>query len=69
MPYPLVGAHGDNQHDTLGSFRGRVQMKYRHITLTNVSRFERVILVNGLVYTRPRAHHTLSVVLIPCAIA
>ena len=69
MPCALVGAHGVNQHVTLGSLEDRDQIKYRHITLKNVSRFEKVILVNGLVYTRPRPRHPLSVALMPCAIA
>ena len=46
MPCALVGALGVNQDDTLGSLEDRDQIKYRHLTLTNVSRFERDILVN-----------------------
>ena len=69
MPCALIGAHGVNQHDPLGSFEDRDQIKYMHITLKNVSRFERDILVNGLVYTRPRPRHPLSVALVSCAIA
>ena len=60
-----IEAHGVNQHDTMGSFEDRDQIKYINITLINVSRFEPDILVSCLGYTRPRSRHPLSVALMP----